>query len=110
MTTIPAMPFTNNRFSKYRFERESVMLNAPESSGIYGLFNAFWVYVGEADNIRASLLEHLGGDNPCILHYAPSSFAFVLIPWAERACRHEELVTKIKPLCKGKAFAYRAGS
>ena len=59
------IPFADNRESKYRFQRESILLNAPESSGVYGLFSALWIYIGEAENLRARLLEHLDGENPC---------------------------------------------
>ena len=62
----------------HKFEHESVLLNAPETSGVYGLYSVLWIYIGEAENIRLRLLEHLGGDNRCINHYRPSSFAFEL--------------------------------
>jgi hypothetical protein len=104
------IPFADNRDSKYRFERGSVLLNAPESSGVYGLFSALWIYIGEAENLRARLLEHLDGDNPCIDHYQPSSFAFEFVSPTQRRRRHEELVTKLHPLCKGETFAYRLRS
>jgi hypothetical protein len=104
------IPFADNRDSKYRFQRESVLLNAPESSGIYGLFSALWVHIGEADNLRARLLEHLDGDNPCIVHYKPSSFAFELVSPIGRRRRHEELTRKLQPMCNGKTFAYRLRS
>ena len=58
-------PFAENRYRKYRFQHESIVLKAPESSGVYGLYSALWIFIGESDNIRAGLLEHLAGDNPC---------------------------------------------
>ena len=47
-------PFKENLYSSLRFQLDSVMTNAPEASGVYGLFNALWVYIGETDNIRAA--------------------------------------------------------
>src|SRR5712691_2014210 len=38
----------------------SVCANAPTASGIYGISNACeWIYIGETDNIQATLLSHL---------------------------------------------------
>ncbi len=66
----------------------------PESSGVYGLFSALCVYIGEAENLRDRLLEHLAGDNPGMVHYQPSSFVFELVSPTERRCRHEELTKR----------------
>jgi len=82
----------------------------PESSGVYGLFSALWVYIGEAENLRARLLEHLAGDNPGMVHYQPSSFVFELVSPTERRCRREELTKELQPLCNGKTFSYRTRS
>lgn len=108
-TDAAALPFTENRYTKYQFQRESILLNVPESSGVYGLFSALWIYIGEAENLRERLLEHLDGDNPCILHYQPSGFAFELASPTDRRCWHQELVMELQPLCSGRAFVYRAG-
>jgi hypothetical protein len=69
-----ATPFGENRYQKYRLNRESVLLKGPAASGVYGLFNAVWIYIGEAENIRTQLLEHLTDDNPCINYHQPSGF------------------------------------
>ena len=102
--------FVENRYRKYRFERESVVRHAPESSGVYGLYSAIWIYVGEADNIRARLLEHLAGDEPGINHYQPSGFAFELVSPPERSRRLEELIEELQPLCMRKGNLRRAAS
>ena len=31
-----AMPFAETRYSRYLFQRESIMRNAPKASGVYG--------------------------------------------------------------------------
>jgi len=95
--------FAENRYSKFLFQRESILLNAPESPGVYGLFSAFWIYIGEAENVRARLLKHLEGDDPCIVHYRPSGFAFELTPSDERYRRREQLMKQLQPLCNGEA-------
>ena len=98
--------FGNNRYSRYRWSWESINRYAPEASGIYGLYNAVWIYVGQADSIRAQMLAHLYGDNPCITHYQPSGFAFELVSPEDHGTRLEELIRLLEPLCKGKAFAH----
>lgn len=97
--------FAANRYLSYKWDRESVIAKAPEASGVYGLYNAIWIYVGEADNIRARLLEHLAGDNPCINHYGPSGFAFELVPAQVRHERYRELARQAEPICDRKSFA-----
>jgi hypothetical protein len=111
-TTSPPVPFAENRYRRHRFDRESIELNAPESSGVYGLFSALWIYIGEADNIRARLLEHFDGDDldPCIAHHQPTGFAFELICPADRGRRQEQLVNELLPICKGEALAHQARS
>jgi hypothetical protein len=107
VTKIPAKPFTENRYRRYRFDRESIVLNAPDAFGVYGLFNALWIYIGETDNIRARLLEHLDGDDhdPCIAHHQPTGFAFELISSANRRRRQKQLVKDLLPICKADASA-----
>ena len=40
------MPFES---TPYPWGRDSVVENAPHRSGIYGLYSALWIYIGEAD-------------------------------------------------------------
>ena len=109
-TIAPPVPFAENRYRRHRFARESIELNAAESSGVYGLFSALWIYIGEADNIRARLLEHFDGDDhdPCIAHHQPTGFAFELIPPADRSRRQEQLIKELLPICKGDRLAHQA--
>jgi hypothetical protein len=94
-----SMPFAETRYSRYLFQRECILKNAPESSGVYGLFNAFWIYIGEADNLRARIMEHLDGNDLCIVRFQPSGFAFELVSPEERHRRHEHLIKELQPLC-----------
>jgi excinuclease UvrABC nuclease subunit len=43
------MPFENQ---PYPWSRDSVIENAPRRSGVYGLYSALWIYIGEADDLR----------------------------------------------------------
>ena len=98
-------PFAENRYRKYRFQRESILLNAPESSGLYGLYSAVWIYVGEADNIRARLLEHLETDNPPTSNYQPFGFAFELVSPPDRSRRLKELLMELQPLAQSNSLS-----
>ena len=103
-------PFAENRYRKFRFQREDILRNAHEASGVYGLFSALWIYLGEADDIRARLLEHLAGDDPGIQDYQPSGFAFELVSLPDRSRRLAELITELQPLCMRKNHSRRAPS
>jgi hypothetical protein len=103
-------PFAENRYRKFRFQCEDIARIAPEASGVYGLFSALWIYIGDADNIRTRLLEHLAGDNPAIQDYQPSGFAFELVPPPERSRRLDELINELQPLCMRKSYSRRAAS
>ena len=103
VTRIPE-PFDENRCLEYMWDRESIILHAPEASGVYGIYNAVWIYVGEADNIRSRLLDHLAGDDPCIDHYSPSGFAFELVAPSRRHRRLRELARQTEPICNIRPF------
>ena len=86
--------------SSYVFSRASIMLNVPELSGIYVLHSqATWIYVGESENIRAQLLEHLNGNNACITVFPGLTFSYELVPHAARGWRLGELISEFRPLC-----------
>jgi hypothetical protein len=100
-TATTPIPFAENRYRKYRFQGESIVREAPESSGVYGLYSALWIFIGDAENIRARLLEHLAGDNSCINRHQPSGFAFELASPEARGRRREELTIELEPVCRG---------
>lgn len=103
-------PFADNRYCKYRFELESILLNAPECSGVYGLYGTFWIFIGAAENIRARLLEHLAGDNPCINRHHPSGFAFELVRPEERPGRLAQLIDELLPSVRSDLHNAAAGT
>jgi len=108
--TSPSIPFAENLFRKFQWNCDSIILNAPEGSGVYGLFSALWIYIGEAENMRARLHEHLSGNDTCIARYQPSGFAFELVSPTDRCRRQQELVKALQPLCNGKVLALRTES
>ena len=89
----PAFPWT----------RESIVSNAPSASGVYAIFNPqAWIYVGESGDIRARLLQHFDGDNPCITRMHPGGFQFELCPAAQRVARQNQLILALTPACNQK--------
>jgi hypothetical protein len=68
--------------------------------GVYGLSNAReWVYVGDADDIRAALLGHLREVNTILKSRAPTGFTFEICHPSQRAARVSRLVTELAPVC-----------
>src|SRR5215472_8593609 len=65
----------------------SIKANAPESSGVYAIYSAVWIYIGESNDIQHRLLEHWNGDNACIMRADASGFMFEVCDPAERVRR-----------------------
>jgi hypothetical protein len=84
----------------FRFNRTSILANAPAASGVYAIFNAnVWIYVGEGQDIRARLLAHLNGANSCITRNVPSGFQCELWPADQRVARQDALILALNPVC-----------
>jgi hypothetical protein len=100
--------FAENRYRNYRFNQESIVENAPESSGIFGLYCSLWIYIGEGDEIRTRLLEHLNDEsNVWKLHYRPCGFAFELVPPEKRGRRYLDLLYELQPLAQSHLWRKR---
>jgi len=92
------MPFAD--CAARSFTIPSVRKNAPELSGVYGLSNAReWLFVGQGNNIRAKLLEHLNEVDTALMAQKPTGFAFELCPPAELIRRQDALVRELEPRC-----------
>lgn len=84
----------------HRYNRASIIANAPQTSGVYSIFNdSNWIYVGEGQDIRARLLDHLGGDNACITDSAPTGFQLEEWPANKRMGRRNQLIFALSPAC-----------
>jgi hypothetical protein len=87
-------------YGGFSFSPVSVQRNAPSMPGVYGLSNAReWVYVGVADDIRATLLGHLREGNTTLKSRAPTGFTFEICHPSQRAARVSRLVTELVPVC-----------
>jgi hypothetical protein len=86
----PALPrsFTNGTVRQY----------APAASGLYGLSDSRrWIYIGESDNIQASLLGHLSRPEPELSDNPPTGFVFESCDRSGRGARYDRLVQEYAP-------------
>ncbi|HWS95007.1 MAG TPA: hypothetical protein VN620_00825 [Candidatus Methylomirabilis sp.] len=92
------MPF--DQFTPRSLTPASVLANAPAASGIYGVSNAReWIYIGETDNIQASLLNVLQQRDSALLKRCPTGFVFELCDPDGRLARHDRLILEYEPVC-----------
>ena len=103
------MPFAN--VAPYSFSPSSVRNNAPAASGIYGLSNSReWVFVGETDDIRESLLVHLQESHTHLTNRAPTGFTFELCVASGRSARQDRLVLELEPVCNRRGRPHPASA
>jgi len=82
------------------FARQHIEAIKPGLLGCYGLFGGGqWIYVGKGD-IRARLLAHLNGDNPCITRMAPTHYVDAVTPDMDRM--EKQLILELEPACNQK--------
>ena len=80
------------------FTRQNVERLKPDQFGVYGLFRrGVWIYVGKGD-IRRRLLEHLNGDNLCIIREQPTHWVDEVIS-GDPSAREKELINELEPSC-----------
>ena len=101
------MPF--EPFYPRKFSSASIAMYAPSQPGVYGLSNSRqWVYIGEADNIRAALLKQLEQRDSSILRMNPTGFVFEICKAGARSGRQDQLIQEYAPVCNFES-AHRRG-
>jgi len=86
--------------NSYIFAHRAVNERAPSASGVYTIYTSRrWLYVGESDDIRQSLFQHLNEPGRCLVQRGPLSFSFELISAAQRPGRQRALVAVLDPEC-----------
>jgi len=83
----------------HAWSESSIKANAPQSSGVYAIYGAVWIYIGESTDVQSRLLEHWKGDKACITRADPTGFVFEVCDLAERVRRRTALVAQFRPLC-----------
>lgn len=90
------MPFEQGAPSS--FTAISIQNNAPDCSGVYGLSNSReWIFVGEANNIRAALMDYLRQVNASDTDRRPTGFSYEMAPPNKRVARKNALVRELTP-------------
>jgi hypothetical protein len=103
------MPF--EQFTPKSFTRVSVRANAPSASGIYGISNAReWIFIGETDNIQASLMHDLQQGDTTLLNRIPTGFVFELCGAADRRARQDRLILEYEPVCQRRVLGGMGGT
>jgi len=88
------MPFVQQ--TQRFFTKENVETINPGQFGVYGLFKeGICIYVGKGD-IRKRLLDHLNGDNPCIVKAQPTHWVYEVIN-GDPSIREKQLITELRP-------------
>lgn len=89
--------------SGFNWNRASILASAPTQSGVYAIYNASaFIYIGEGQDIRARLLDHLNGDNSCVIRQTPTGFVFETVSATQRVARQDVLILSLTPLCNRK--------
>ena len=93
------MPFPKQ--TPRAFTKANITAITAGQMGCYGLFRnkEGWIYVGQGD-IRARLLAHLNGDNPCITSQSPTHWMDVVR--ADHIEEEKKLITEYDPPCNKK--------
>ena len=66
------MPFVQQEPKAYT--RSAIEGLKPNQIGVYGIYRQnHWIYIGSGD-IRARMLDHFNGDNPCIAREQPTNW------------------------------------
>lgn len=90
------MPFVQQ--TSRPFTHEDVLAISPGQNGVYGILKqGSWIYVGKAD-LRERLLDHLNGDNPCILRETPTHWVGEVVQ-GDPSDREKQLILELDPVC-----------
>ena len=79
-----------------------ILEGAGEQSGVYAIHTPTrWVFVGDNDNVRQALFDHLNAPDG-LDSFQPLSFSWVAAPPAERRALRDLLVGELRPACNGR--------
>lgn len=86
------------------FTKEAILLFAPPTSGVYGLFNFdCQVFIGESANIQKALLRHQSETDFRSQHLQPTGFTFEPCAAELRKSKADELIAKFHPVLQAEA-------
>jgi cell division septation protein DedD len=86
------------------FTKGAILLFAPPTSGVYGLFNFdCQVFIGESANIQEALLRHESETDFQSQHLQPTGFTFEPCAVELRKSKADELIAKFHPVLQTEA-------
>jgi hypothetical protein len=98
------MPF--ERLIPRAFHAAGVRMHAPAAGGVYGISNAAeWIFIGESEDIQASLLNHLQ-QTDLALGKNPAGFVYELCAAPQRSDRLSRLLREYNPTGNRPASRY----
>jgi len=96
----PTSKMSDERGETYVLGYAGVRQKAPAASGVYAIHSSSrWIYIGESDDIRGSLFQHLNDAAACMKRFGPLSFSFELGNKVERVALCDALVAARSPVC-----------
>ena len=82
------------------FVSMTIQVYAPAAAGVYGISNAReWIYIGETEDIKGALLQHLQDIGTSLMKRQPTGFVFEICGGAHRPARQDRLVREYEPVC-----------
>jgi hypothetical protein len=94
------MPFPQQ--SPIPFTESGIQSMNSGQAGCYGIFNSRGcIYVGQSDDIRLRLLQHLRGQSDqagCIWEYGPT-YCLGVVGWMDRFAEERRLIAELRPVC-----------
>jgi hypothetical protein len=92
------MPF--EQLTPREFTPVAIQTYAPGASGVYGISNAReWIFIGQADDIRGSLLGHLQDRATSLMKSLPTGFVYEICDPGRRSARQDRLISEYEPTC-----------
>ncbi len=86
-----------------------ILGGAPEASGVYAIHTPTrWVFIGDADNVRQALFDHLNARDELLESFQPLSFSWEAASCAERGALRDALIAELRPVCNWRGRAARA--
>jgi hypothetical protein len=83
----------------YPFTSASIGVRAPDSSGVFGLFdNDGWIFIATSDDIQRSLFLCRQKSREYFLPNEPTGYVFELVSKAASSARRDHLVFEFLPL------------
>lgn len=80
-----------------------ILAGAAPESGVYAIHTPTrWVFIGDSDNVRQALFDHLNAPDELLDRFQPLSFSWEAAPPAERCALRDSLIAELRPACNAR--------